>query len=120
MKSVLALIGATSAISLTHHRHQVPGVTFLQTQGGDEGNGTPNGWRDPWPLGIDDSRLDDTVMNWMRDPKAPDPPIRYHDRMRQWSTGTWPMNFTWNGPMDHATWNNQIDDGTDDNEVIDL
>ena len=63
MKSVLALIGATSAISLTH-RHNVPGVTFLQTEDGGGGNGTPNGWRDPWPLGIDDSRLDDTIMNW--------------------------------------------------------
>ena len=118
MKSVLALIGVSSALSLTHHRN-VPGVTFLQTQG-DGGNGTPNGWRDPWPLGIDDSRLDDTVLNWMRDPKAPEPPIRYHDKMRQWEKGTWPMNFTWNGGMSHATWHNEIDDGTDDNEVIDL
>ena len=118
MKSaILALIGASSAVSLTHHRN-VPGVTFLQTE--LTGDGTPNGWRDPWPLGIDDSRLDDTVLNWMRDPKAPAPPIRYHDKMRQWENGTWPMNFTWNGGMSHATWHNEIDDGTDDNEVIDL
>ena len=40
--------------------------------------------------------------------------------MRQWAPSTWPMNFTWNGGMDHATWHNEIDDGTDDNEVIDL
>ena len=122
MKSVLALIGISSAVSLTHHRHNVPGVTFLQTMGdGDKGgDGTPNGWRDPWPLGIDDSRLDDTVLNWMRDPKKPEPPIRYHDRMRQWTAGTWPLNISWNGGMDHATWHNEIDDGTDDNEVVDV
>ena len=59
-------------------------------------------------------------MNWMRDPEAPEPPIKYHDLMRQWDKGTWPVNFTWNGPMTLATWKNEIDDGTDDNEVIDL
>ena len=99
MKSVIALIGLSAAVSLTHHHH-VDGVTFIQT--GD--NGTTNGWREPWPLGIDDSRLDDTVMNWMRHPEGPGPPIRYHDKMRQWTTGTWPVNFTWNGAMDNATW----------------
>tara|TARA_B110000914_G_C15096622_1_gene279735 strand:+ start:228 stop:374 length:147 start_codon:yes stop_codon:yes gene_type:complete len=40
--------------------------------------------------------------------------------MRQWKSNTWPVNFTWNGAMDHATWKNEVDDGTDDNEVIDV
>ena len=45
--------------------------------GGDNegGNGEKWGWREPWPLGIDDSRDDNTIMNWMRDPEAPAPPI---------------------------------------------
>ena len=59
-------------------------------------------------------------MNWMRDPNAPAPPIKYHDKMRQWAPGTWPVNFSWNGGMTSAAYNNQVDDGTDDNEVVDL
>ena len=120
MKFVLALIGASSAITLT--RRSYPGVTFIQTQDDDNkhGNGSFNNWRNPWPLGIDDSTHDDLIMNWMRDPKKGDPPIRYHDKMRQWTPGTWPVNFNWNGGWTQASYNNQIDDGTDDNEVIDL
>ena len=119
MKFAVALVGATSAITLT--RRSYPGVTFVQTQGDDKGmNGTFNGWRNPWPHGIDDSTDDHLIMNWMRDPKKPDPPIRYHDKMRQWQPGTWPVNFTWNDGMTNAAYHNEIDDGTDDNEVIDM
>ena len=59
-------------------------------------------------------------MNWMRDPKGPDAPIKYHDKMRQWVPGTWPVNFAWNGGWTSAAYHNEIDDGTDDNEVIDM
>tara|TARA_B110000285_G_C14836031_1_gene473126 strand:+ start:107 stop:496 length:390 start_codon:yes stop_codon:yes gene_type:complete len=120
MKFVLALIGASSAITLS--RRSYPGVTFIQTQDDDNkhGNGSFNGWRNPWPLGIDDSTNDHLIMNWMKDPKGPDAPIKYHDKMRQWVPGTWPVNFNWNGGWTQASYNNQIDDGTDDNEVIDL
>ena len=43
-----------------------------------------------------------------KDPNAPKPPIRYHDKMRQWTPGTW--------PYPHST----LDDGSDDNEVVDI
>ena len=79
-----------------------------------------NHWRRPWPQGIDDSTNDDTIMNWPRLPEPPLPPQEYHDKMRQWVPGTWPVNFSWNDQMDHATYHNQIDDGTDDNESVDL
>ena len=59
-------------------------------------------------------------MNWMRDPKGQDAPIKYHDKMRQWTPGTWPVNFGWNGSYTNAAYHNEIDDGTDDNEVIDM
>ena len=77
-------------------------------------------WRKAWPQGIDDSNDDDKIMNWPRKPKKPDPPIQYHDKMRQWVPGTWPVNFKWNKDWDHAAWKNEVDDGTDDNEVVDL
>ena len=81
----------------------------------------PSHWRKGWPEGaIDDSTDDDKIMNWMRKPAAPPAPIKYHDKMRQWQPGTWPVHFNWNGDMSHATYAKQIDDGTDDNEVVDL
>ena len=60
-------------------------------------------WRLPWPQGIDDSTDDDKVMNWMREKKPADPPIQYHDKMRQWKEGTWPVYHTWNKDMTVAT-----------------
>ena len=78
-------------------------------------------WRVNWPQGaVDDSTDDDKIMNWMRKPKEPKPPIRYHDKMRQWTPGTWPVYHTWNDDFNHATQHSIIDDGTDDNEVVDL
>ena len=78
-------------------------------------------WRVPWPQGaVDDSTDDEKIMNWMRKPKEPKPPIRYHDKMRQWTEGTWPVYHTWDDGMSHATQHAIIDDGTDDNEVVDL
>ena len=77
-------------------------------------------WNLPWPQGIDDSTDDDKILNWMRKPKAPEPPIQYHDKMRQWQEGTCPVYHTWNKAMDHATQHEQIDDGTDDNEVLNV
>ena len=56
----------------------------------------------------------------MRKPKGPPPPIEYHNKMRQWQPGTWPVHFAWNKDFDHATYSKQVDDGTDDNEVVDL
>ena len=55
-------------------------------------------------------------MNWPREPTPPDPPIRYHDKMRQWSPGTWPYAF---GGLDSGLSHNAVDDGNDDNEVVD-
>ncbi len=55
----------------------------------------------------------------MRKKKPAGPPIKYHDGMRQWVKGTWPIWHSWNGAFNHATQHNQIDDGTDDNEVVD-
>ena len=81
----------------------------------------PSHWRKSWPQGaIDDSTDDDKIMNWVRLPDPGPPPIEYHDKMRQWKAGTWPVHFTWNGSYDHATFHKQIDDGTDDEEVVDL
>jgi len=54
----------------------------------------------------------------MRKPKEPKPPIKYHDKMRQWTEGTWPVYHTWDDG--HATQHSIIDDGTDDGEVVDL
>ena len=59
-------------------------------------------------------------MNWIRPPPAPEPEIKFHAVGNQWAPGQWPINFSWNGDMSHATWNNEIDDGSDDNEVVDL
>ena len=59
-------------------------------------------------------------MNWVRKPEGPEPPIRYHDKMRQWQIGSWPVYHTWDDDMVKATQHSQIDDGTDDNEVVDL
>jgi hypothetical protein len=61
-------------------------------------------WNEQWPRGqIDDSTDDDKIMNWIREPKEPTAAIRYHNKMRQWEEGTWPVYHTWNAPMDYAT-----------------
>ena len=101
-------------------------VDMMNLQTGVEGPpvhmwGTPlNNWRHKWPQGLDDSTDDENIMNWPRDPKKKNPPIQYHDKMRQWVPGTWPVNFSWNPQMDKATYHNQIDDGSDDNESVDV
>tara|TARA_B110000503_G_C6931962_1_gene323190 strand:+ start:321 stop:503 length:183 start_codon:yes stop_codon:yes gene_type:complete len=51
-------------------------------------------------------------MNWIRPHPKPDPPIRYHDKMRQWTKGTWPYS-------NKVVHDPRVDDGTDDAEVID-
>ena len=116
----VALIAGAEA---HNHLHQNHIVDMMNLQTGVEGppihmNG--NTWRRQWPQGIDDSTDDDTIMNWMRKPKSANPPIKYHDKMRQWQSGTWPVNFSWNAPMSKATYHNQIDDGSDDNESVDI
>ena len=63
-------------------------------------------WRNPWPQGIDDSTDDDTIMNWIRKPKEIEPTLRYHDKMRRWTSGTWPINFSWNDSWNHASYSN--------------
>ena len=55
-------------------------------------------------------------MNWVDPPKKPEPPIRYHDKMRQWIPGTWPFN---SGGLDKGLSVNAMDTGEDDNEVLD-
>ena len=64
------------------------------------------------------------VLNWMRKRKGPDPPIKYHDKMRQWEEGTWPVYHTWktndDGSFKKALYWQQVDDGTDDNEVVNM
>ena len=68
--AIIALVGAASAISLQGE----PDTT----------NGKFNGWRNNWPHGIDDSTLDDTVMNWIRKPDDPEPEIKFHAVGSQW------------------------------------
>ena len=73
-------------------------------------------WSQGWPQGdIDNSVADDTILNWVKPKDPPAPPIRYHDKMRQWVPGTWPFNS--GGLDDYAV--HGIDTGEDDNEVLD-
>ena len=112
-----------AGVGAMHHDHQHHIVDMMALQTGIEGQPVHmkgNTWRRQWPQGIDDSTDDDTIMNWMRKPKKVNPPIQYHDKMRQWTPATWPVNFSWNPQMDHATYHNQIDDGSDDNESVDV
>ena len=114
--AVLALCGAVGARH--HHDH---GFIQSKVQGVPKENLHPDQhWRLKWPQGIDDSTDDDKVVGWMGEKKDPKPPIKYHDKMRQWQPGTWPINHTWNDEFNHATQHNQIDDGTDDSEVVDV
>ena len=117
-------VALAAGVEAHHHVHQnhIVDMMNLQTQvAGPPVHMKGNHWRWNWPNGIvDDSTDDDTIMNWMRKPKPANPPIKYHDKMRQWQSGTWPVNFSWNAPMDKATYHNWIDDGTDDNESVDV
>ena len=117
--AVLALLGAVDAKH--HHRHHDVGFIQSRVMGVPKEQLHPDRhWNLPWPQGIDDSTDDDKIMNWIRKPEEPAPPIRYHDKMRQWQPGTWPVNFSWNDDWNHASYHNEIDDGTDDNEVVDV
>ena len=104
--TLFALIGAATAMQ-------------LQKNNGPNG-AAPNGWRNVWPHGIDDSTNDDTVLNWIRPATKPEPPLRFHEVGSEWQQGQWPINFSWNGDMSRASYNNEIDDGSDDNDVVDL
>lgn len=115
--SLLAIVGVASA----SNQEKLYDLMNLQV----ESQGVPihmdgNTWRRPWPQGYDNSENDDKILNWIRKPAGPPPAIKYHDKMRHWEKGTWPVNFSWNSQMDHATYHNEIDDGTDDNEVVDV
>ena len=55
-------------------------------------------------------------MNWPRDPTPKDPPIRYHDKQRQWAPQSWPFAY---GGLDKDLQHNAVDTGEDDNEVLD-
>ena len=124
MKFVAALALMAGVEAVQRHHHHVDGVRFVQTSAqGIHMDTLQKGalWRNPWPQGaIDDSTDDDKIMNWIRAPEPPKPPIKYHDKMRQWTPGTWPVHFTWNDDMTKATYAKQIDDGTDDNEVVNV
>ena len=110
--ATIALIAATASASLV--QEQATGIDKKSLQEDFH-------WKKQWPSGsVDDSTDDDLIMNWIRKPKAPKPPIRYHDKMRQWQEGTWPVYHTWDKDMEKATQHYQIDDGTDDNEVVAL
>ena len=117
-------VALAAGVEAHHHVHQnhIVDMMNLQTQvAGPPVHMKGNHWRWNWPNGIvDDSTDDDTIMNWMRKPKPANPPIKYHDKMRQWQQGNWPVNFSWNAPMDKATYHNWIDDGSDDNESVDV
>lgn len=103
------------------HHHKDHGLIQQRVQGIDTKELQPNRhWNYPWPQGTDDSTDDDKILNWIREPKPPKPPIKYHDKMRMWETGTWPINHSWDDDWTKASYHNQIDDGTDDNEVVDL
>jgi len=117
----IAVLALFAGVEARHHHHRNYGLIQTKLQGIDEETLQPaRHWNKPWPQGIDNSEDDDKIMNWIREPKAADPPIRYHDKMRQWTPGTWPVNFSWNDDWNHATYSNQIDDGTDDSEVVDV
>ena len=76
----------------------------------------PRHWSQRWPQGdIDDSTHDDTILNWVNPATPATPPIRYHDKMRQWAPATWPFQ---SGGLD-AYPRNAVDTGEDDNEVLD-
>ena len=120
MKYSLVAI-ALAGVSAMSHQDQLYDIMNLQT----ESTGVPinmdgNTWRRPWPQGVDNSENDDKILNWIRKPAGPPTPIKYHDKMRQWVPGTWPVNFSWNSQMDNASYHNEIDDGSDDNEVVDV
>lgn len=117
----IALIALIAGVEARHHLHRNYGLIQTKVRGVDKETLQPDRhWLKPWPQGIDNSEDDDKIMNWIREPKAADPPIRYHDKMRQWTPDTWPVNFEWNDDWNHATYHNQIDDGTDDSEVLDV
>ncbi len=112
------LLALVAAVEARHHHHHHHGDVLLQSQvqGIDKKTLQPDQhWRNPWPQGTDDSTDDDKILNWMRKPKDPEPPIRYHDKMRQWQAGTWPVHLTGADDWTHDSYHNQVDDGTDDN-----
>ena len=120
MKSVI-IAALFAGVECRHHHHRDIGLVQSRVTGIDKKTMHPDQhWRLKWPQGIDDSTDDDKVVNW---PKEKDPakdPIKYHDKMRQWQPGTWPIHHTWNDDWSHASYHNEVDDGTDDNEVVDL
>ena len=46
--------------------------------------------------------------------------LKFHDGMRQWTPGTWPVHHTWDEDWTKASYHNIVDDGTDDSEVLDI
>ena len=54
-------------------------------------------------------------MNWVDPPKAAAPPIRYHDKQRRHTKGTFPFS---QGGLDSGSYNS-VDTGEDDEEVLD-
>ena len=120
MKNLL-LVALLGAVECRHHHHHDTGFVQSMISGIPKESLHPDmHWRKPWPQGIDDSTDDDKVMNWIREPEPKKPPIRYHDKMRQWQPDTWPINHTWDDDWTKASYHNQVDDGTDDSEVVDL
>ena len=134
ISAILLLAGGTSAIQHRHHhkshhhRHHPHNHQHIQThlaayQPNSQFRNVPNldniapyHQRQGWPQGvIDNSVADDTILNWITPKGVAPPPIRYHDKMRQWVAGTWPFNA---GGLDSYP-RNAVDTGEDDNEVID-
>ena len=122
MRFSLLAVMAVAAEARHHHHHHDYGYLQSEVMGIDKKTLQPDQhWRGSWPQGpVDDSTDDDKILNWMRKPKEPEPPIRYHDQMRQWQAGTWPVHHTWDDDWTKASYHNEIDDGTDDNEVVAL
>ena len=41
-------------------------------------------WRYNWPQGIDDGTDDDKIIDWIKEPKKEDPPLRFIMKGDQW------------------------------------
>ena len=59
-------------------------------------------------------------MNWIPEPEPKAKELRFVNKGREWTPGTWPVHHTWDDDWTHASYHNQIDDGTDDSDVLDV
>merc|ERR1719498_537342 len=112
MKFTVSLLAAVGVSARHHHHHRDVGLIQQRVQGIDEKIMHPyRSYTNPWPQGpVDDSTNDDLVIHLAKKKEEPEPAPRYHDKMRQWQMGTWPVYHTWDKDMVKATQHQQIDD----------